>query len=91
MAIIHLNKMLTHEAKMALFKDNKERRVALSFLGSQGTILTTEIPQNFSGEEAKHNGPGAQPKWHKTKAKQALRGVKQALRGVKQPQSLKHP
>ena len=25
MAIKHLNKKLTHEAKMALFKDNKER------------------------------------------------------------------
>ena len=26
--------------------------MALSFLGPHGTILTTEIPQDFSGEEA---------------------------------------
>ena len=26
--------------------------MAFSFLGLQGTILTTEIPQDFSGEEA---------------------------------------
>ena len=37
--------------KYALFKDNKERGLALSFLGLQSTIFTSDIPQDFSGEE----------------------------------------
>ena len=34
------------------FQGQQGEGVALSFLGPQGTILTSEIPQDFSGEEA---------------------------------------
>ena len=79
---MNLYKMLTQEAKMALFKDNNEK-VPLSFVGPQGTILTTKTPQDFSGEEA-------QTSWSRSSTKMAQNGAKQALRGVKQPRSSKH-
>ena len=49
----------------------------LSFLGPQTTILTTEIPQYFSGEEAQTRWSRSSLKMHKNEAKQGLRGVKQ--------------
>ena len=58
--------------------------MALSFLGPQGTILTSEIPQAFSGEEAQTPRSRSAPKM-------AQNGALQSLRGVKQPQSLKQP
>ena len=38
--------------------------MALSFLGPQGTILTSEIPQDFSGDEA-------QTPWSRSSTKMA--------------------
>ena len=46
------NYMLPQEAKNDHFQGQQGEGVALSFLGPQGTILITEIPQDFSGEEA---------------------------------------
>ena len=47
----HSSMKLLWKPKFALFKDIKERGVALSFLRLQGMLFTTEIPQDFSGEE----------------------------------------
>ena len=58
--------------------------MALPFLGLQGTILTTEIPQDFSGEEAQT------PK-SRSSLKIAQNGALQGLGGVKQPQTTKQP
>ena len=44
--------MLPQEAKNGPFQGQQGEGVALSFLGPQGIILTYEIPQDFSGEEA---------------------------------------
>ena len=77
------NYMLPQEAKKGPFQVQQGEGVALSFLGPQGTILTTEIPQDFSGEEA-------QTVWSRSSPKKAQNGAKQALRGVKQPQTPKH-
>ena len=57
--------------------------MALSFLGPQGTILTSKIPQDFSGEEAQT------PK-SRSSLKMAQNGALQGLGGVKQPQTTKH-
>ena len=38
--------------KNSPFQRQQREGVALSFLGPQGTILTSEILQDFSGEEA---------------------------------------
>ena len=56
--------------------------MALSFLGPQTTILTTEIPQDFSGEEA-------QTRWSRSSQKIEQNGAKQGLRGGKRPQTQK--
>ena len=58
--------------------------LALSFLGPQGTILTSEIPQDFSSEEAQTPRSRSAPNM-------AQNGALQGLRGGKQPQSLKKP
>ena len=50
--------------------------MALFFLDPQTTILTTEIPQDFSGEEAQTRWSRSSPKTHKNEAKQGLRGGK---------------
>ena len=76
--------MLPQEAKNDPFQGQQGEGVALSFLGPQGTILTSEIPQDFSGEEA-------QPPRSRSSPKMAQNGPLQGLRGVKQPQSLKQP
>ena len=47
----HSSRMLSQEAKICLFQGQQGEGVALSFLGLQGIIFTTEIPQDFSGEE----------------------------------------
>ena len=57
--------------------------MALSFLGPQGTIPTSEIPQDFSGE-------AAQTQWSRSSHKMAQKGALQASKGVKQPQITKH-
>ena len=56
--------------------------MTLSFLGPQTPILTTEIPQDFSSEEA-------QTKWSRSSPKTHKNGAKQGLRGGKQPQTQK--
>ena len=48
----HSNYMLPHEAKNGPLQGQQGEGVVLSFLGPQGTILITEIPQDFRGEEA---------------------------------------
>ena len=75
--------MLPQEAKTGPFQGQQGERVALSFLGPQGTILTSEIPQDFSGEEA-------QTPRSRSSHKMAQNGALQGLRGVKQPQTTKH-
>ena len=49
--------------------------MALSFLGPQGTILTFEIPQDFSGEEAQTPRSRSSPKMTQNGALQGLSGV----------------
>ena len=75
--------MLPQEAKNGPFQGQQGKGVALSFLGPQGTILTSEIPQDFSGEEAQT------PKSRST-LKMAQNGTSQGLRGVKHLQTTKH-
>ena len=75
--------MLPQEAKNGPFQ-GQQGEGTLSFLGPQGTILTSEIPQDFSGEEA-------QTPRSRSSLKMAQNGALQGLRGVKQPQSLKQP
>ena len=48
----HSNYMLPLEAKNGPFQGQQGEGMTLSFLGPQGIILITEIPQAFSGEEA---------------------------------------
>ena len=57
--------------------------MALPFWRPEGTISTTEIPQDFSGEEAQ--APKSR-NLHKIAQKGALQG----LGGVKQTQTTKH-
>ena len=57
--------------------------MAPSSLGSQGTILTSEIPQDFSGEEA-------QTPRSRSLHKIAQNGASQGLEGVKHLQTTKH-
>ena len=57
--------------------------MALSFLGPQGTILTSEIPHDFSGEEAQ-----TPRSWSLHKI--AQNGALEGLGRVKQPQTTKH-
>ena len=45
------NIMVSQEAKTCPFQGQQGEGVALSFLGLQSIIFTTEIPQDFSGEE----------------------------------------
>ena len=75
--------MLPQEAKNGPFQGQQGERVALSSLGPQGTILTTEIPQDFSGEEAQ-----TPRSWSSLKI--AQNGASQGLRGVKHLQTTKH-
>ena len=46
------NMVLPQEAKTCPIEGHQGEGVALSFLGLQGITFTTEIPQDFSGEEA---------------------------------------
>ena len=75
--------MLPQEAKNGPFQGQQGEGVTLSFSGPQGTILTSEIPQDFSGEEA-------QTRRSQSSLKIAQNGALQGLRGVKQPQTTKH-
>ena len=80
----HFNMMLSQEAKNGPFQGQQEEGVALPFWRLQGTISTTKIPQDFSGEEAQT------PK-SRNLLKMAQNGAFQGLRGVKHPQTKKHP
>ena len=75
--------MLPQEAKNCPFQEQQREGVALPFWRLQGTISTTEIPQDFSGEEAQT------PK-SRNLLKMAQNGAFQGLRGVKHPQTTKH-
>ena len=79
----HSSMMLPQEAKKCPFQGQQGEGVALSFLRLQGTILTTEIPQDFSGEEAQA------PK-SRSSLKIARNGGPQGLRGVKHLQTTKY-
>ena len=68
--------MLPQEAKNGPFHGQQGEGVALSLLGLQGTILTTEIPQDFSGEEAQTPKSRSSLKIAQNQAFQGLRGVK---------------
>ena len=50
----HFKMMLSQEAKNGPFQGQQGEGVALPFWRLQGTIFTTEIPQDFSGEEAQN-------------------------------------
>ena len=75
--------MFPQEAKNGPYQGQQGEGVTLSLLGLESTILTTEIPQDFSGEEAQT--PRSQ-----SLHKKAQNGALQGLRGVKQPQTTKH-
>ena len=75
--------MLPQEAKNGPFQGQLGEGVALSFLGPQGTILTSDIPKDFSGE-------GAQTLRSRSLHKIAQNGALQGLGGVKQTQTTKH-
>ena len=75
--------MLPQEAKTGPFQGQQGEGVALSSLGPQGTILTSEIPQDFSGEEA-------QTSRSRSLLKMAQNGAFQGRRGGKHPQTTKH-
>ena len=75
--------MLPQAAKNGPFQGQQEEGVALSSLGPQGTILTSDIPQDFSGEEA-------QTPRSRSSHKIAQNGASQGLRGVKHLQTTKH-
>ena len=75
--------MLPQEAKNGPFQGQQGEGVALPFWRLQGTISTTEIPQDFSGEEAQT------PK-SRNSLKIAQNGAFQGLRGVKHLQTTKH-
>ena len=75
--------MLPQEAKNSPFHGQQGEGVALSFWRLQGTISTTEIPQDFSGEEAQT------PK-SRNLSKIAQNRAFQVLRGVKHPLTTKH-
>ena len=65
--------------KKCPFQGQQGKGVALSFLGPQGTILTSEIPQDFSGEEA-------QTLWSRSSHKMARnKGQRRLKRGQTTP------
>ena len=65
--------------KNSPFQGQQGEGVALSFLGPQGTILTSEIPQDFSGEEA-------QTQWSRSSLKMAQNeGLSRLKRGQTTP------
>ena len=76
--------MLPQEAKNGPFQGQQGEGMALSSLGPQGTILTSKIPQDFSGEEA-------QTPRSRSSLKMAQNGASQGLREVKHLQTTKHP
>ena len=79
----HFNMMLSLEAKNGPFQGQQGEGVALPFWRLQRTISTTEIPQDFSGEEAQT------PK-SRNSLKIAQNGSFQGLGGVKLLQTTKH-
>ena len=84
MANTYSNYMLPQEAKNGPFQGQQGEGVTLSFLGPQGTILTSEIPQDFSGEEA-------QTQWYRSSTKKAQNKGQTSLKRGQTTQSLKHP
>ena len=79
----HSNMVLPQEAKNGPFQGQQGEGVALPFWRLQGTIFTTEIPQDFSGEEAQT------PK-SRNSLKIAQHEAFQGLRGGKHLQITKH-
>ena len=75
--------MLPQEAKNGPFQGQQGEGVTLSFLGPQGTILTSEIPQDFSGEEV-------QTPTSRSLHNIAQNGASQGLGGGKRLQNTKH-
>ena len=79
----HFNMMLPQEAKNGPFQGQQGEGVALSFLGLQDITFTTEIPQDFSGEEI------PTPK-SRSSLKRAQNEAFQGLRVFKLTQTTKH-
>ena len=79
----HFNMVLSQEAKNGPFQGQQREGVALPFWRLQGTIFTTEIPQDFSGEET------STPK-SRSSLKIAQNAALQGLGGVKHLQTTKH-
>ena len=75
--------MLPQEAKTGPFQGQQGEGVALPFWSLQGTISTTEIPQDFSGEEVQ---PPESRALHRMAQNEAFQG----LRGVKHTQTTRH-
>ena len=78
----HSNMMLPQEAKKCPFQGQQGERVALPFWRLQGTIFTTEIPQDLSGEEAQTPKSRNLYKIAQNEAFQGLRGVVDAPAGL---------
>ena len=72
----HFNMMLPQEDKNGPFQGQQREGAALPFWRLQGTIFTTEIPQDFSGEEAQTPKSRNSLKIAQNEAFQGLRGVK---------------
>ena len=83
MANTHFNMMLSQETKNGPFQGQQGEGVALPFWRLQGAIFTTEIPQDFSGEEAQT------PK-SRSSLKIAQNEALQGLRVFKLTQTTKH-
>ncbi|KAF5932489.1 hypothetical protein HYC85_028660 [Camellia sinensis] len=84
----HSNMMLPQEAKMGPFQGQQGEGVALPFWRLQGTIFTTEIPQDFSGEEAQTPKSRNLHKIAQNEAFQGLRGKYNARLGNKEAKLL---
>ena len=59
---MRISMVIPQEAKNGHFQGQQGEGVTLSFLGPQGTILTSESPQDFSGEEAQTPRARSSPK-----------------------------
>ena len=80
---MNLHMVLPQEAKNGPFQGQQGEGVTLSFLGLHGTVITTEIPLDYSGDEAQT------PK-SRSSLKMAQNGASQGLRGVKHLQTTKN-
>ena len=76
------NMMLSQEAKNGPFQGQYGEGVPLPFWRLQGTISATEIPQDFSGEEAQTPKSRNLYKIAQNEAFQGLRVVKQTQSAI---------